>query len=116
MEASEEANAMSVKPTVAAAILAVVSVPAQAFFDYFLRIDDARYLPGDCITPTDQSLSFYGHYARVEGVISFEGTPESGAYYLYFPVYKARTPLHARSIDQRTQRVDDEFCERQQVD
>ena len=96
-----------------AALLAVFSAPALSFFDYFMRIDDAKYLQGDCITPTDESVSFYGHYARVEGVISFKGTQEAGAYYLSFRAFKARTPLHARAIDQKTQRVDDEYCQRQ---
>jgi hypothetical protein len=107
---------MIIKTFLIAALLAVFSVPALAFFDYFMRIDDAKYLQGDCITPTDQSLSFYGHYARVEGVIRSNGTAETGVYYLSFPVFKARTPLHAMTIDQKTQRVDSEFCQRQGVD
>jgi hypothetical protein len=105
---------MSIKHLIAAALLSCFSVPTLAFFGYFFRIDEAKYLPGDCITPTDQSLSFYGHYARVTGILSFESTLEPGAYYLYFPVYEARTPLHPQSIDQQTRRVDHDFCERQQ--
>ncbi len=104
---------MSIKHLIAAAGLAGFSIPALAFFDFFFRIDDARYLPGDCITPTDQSLSFYGHYARVKGIVSFDGTAETGAYYLEFPVHQARTPLHPQSIDQKTERVDKDFCKGQ---
>ena len=106
---------MATRQLIAAASLAAFSVPAAAGFNYFFRIDGAKYLPGDCITATDQSLSFYGHYARVEGVIGFEGTPEPGAYYLSFPVYSARTPLHPRSIDDKTQRVSGDFCQKQDV-
>ena len=60
---------MSIKHLVTAACLAAFSIPTLAFYDFFFRIDDAKYLPGDCITPTDQSLSFYGHYAKVMGVV-----------------------------------------------
>ena len=73
---------VSIKHIVAVAALGTFSIPALAGFNYFWRIDDARYRQGDCITPTDQSLSFYGHYARVEGVVSFDGTTEPGAYVL----------------------------------
>lgn len=104
---------MKINRTFAALSLVAFSVPSWAFFDYFMRIDGAKYLQGDCITPTEQSLSFYGHYARIEGVISFEGSSEPGAYYLSFPVFTARTPLHPTSIDEKTQRVDADFCKPQ---
>ena len=96
--------------------LAVFSVPALAFDSLWLwRTGDSKYEVGDCITPTDQSLSFYGHYARVEGVISFDGTGEDSVYTLYFPVYVPRTPLYAQTIDGKTQQVSGDFCERQQA-
>ena len=104
---------MSIKHLITAACLAAFSVPTLAFYDFFFRIDDAKYLPGDCITPTDQSLSFYGHYAKVTGVVSFEGTTAPGAYYLEFAAHKPRTPLHSQSIDQKTERVDDDYCNNQ---
>ena len=106
---------MSIKHIVAVATLGAFSIPALAGFNYFWRIDDARYRQGDFITPTDQSLSFYGHYARVEGIVSFDGTPEPGTYVLSFPVYVARTPLYPQSIDEKTEVVSDEFCIRQNV-
>lgn len=104
---------MKINPIIAALSLVTFSVPTWAFFDYFMRIDNTKYLQGDCITPTDQSMSFYGHYARVEGIISFEGAPAPGTYYLSFPVFTARTPLHPTSIDEKTQRVDSDFCKPQ---
>jgi hypothetical protein len=96
---------VSIKHIVAVAALGAFSIPALAGFNYFWRIDDARYRQGDCITPTDQSLSFYGHYARVEGVVSFDGTTEPGAYVLSFPIFVPRTPLYPQN----------EFCVRQNV-
>lgn len=106
---------VSIKHIVAVAALGTFSIPALAGFNYFWRIDDARYRQGDCITPTDQSLSFYGHYARVEGVASFDGTTEPGAYVLSFPIFVPRTPLYPQSIDDKTQQVSNEFCVRQNV-
>ncbi len=103
---------MTLKQLYAAALLVTVPASALASWGYFFRIDDAKYRQGDCITPTDQSMSFYGHYARVEGVISFENTPQPGVYYLSFPVYESRTPLYAQTIDGRTERVDGDFCKR----
>ena len=97
-------------------LLLFLSAPAMAFDWLWLwRPGDSKYEVGDCITPTDQSMSFYGHYARVEGVINFDGVGEPGVYSLYFPVYVARTPLHAQTLDERTQQVDNDFCEPQQV-
>ena len=104
---------MTIRHLLGAALLAVMATPATAEFRSPWRIDDARYEQGDCITATDQTLSFYGHYARVEGIASFSGTAEPGVYILSFPVFVARTPLHAKAIESRTQRVDDDFCARQ---
>ena len=96
--------------------MATISVPALAEFKSPWRIDDSKYELGDCITATDQSLSFYGHYARVEGVVSFSGQGQTGVYVLSFPVYAARTPLHSKTIEDRTQQVEDDFCKRQTAD
>ena len=106
---------MKIKRLIAAATLATFSVPSLALFDSLWREGSAKYKPGDCITPSDQSLAFYGHYARVDGVISFDGTPQPGAYHLYFPIYVPRTPLYAQSIDDKTEQVSDKFCEHQQA-
>ena len=106
---------MKIKHLIAAATLATFSVPSLALFDSLWREGNAKYKPGDCITPSDQSLSFYGHYARVNGVISFDGTAQPGAYHLYFPIYVPRTPLYSQSIDEKTEQVADKFCEHQQA-
>ena len=107
---------MTIKPFICAVALAAFAIPAVAEFKSPWRIDDAKYELGDCITATDQSLSFYGHYARVEGVVSFSGQDQTGVYVLSFPVYDARTPLHSKTIEDRTQRVEDDFCKRQTAD
>ena len=58
---------------IAAVILAALTSPALAEFDYPGRVYSSKYKPGDCITPTDQAHAFYGHYARVEGVLDSQG-------------------------------------------
>lgn len=107
---------MNLKRSAAAVTLVALSIPAQAFFDALWRVSSAKYRPGDCITATDQSLSFYGHYARVEGVIDFNGMQETGVYSLHFPLFVSRTTLFSQSLDERTERVSADFCELQQVD
>lgn len=106
---------MSFKHLICAAALASFTLPAAAEFNSPWRIDDSKYESGDCITATDQSLSFYGHYARVKGVVSFSGQADPGVYVLWFPVFVPRTPLHSRLIEDKTQQVEDHFCERQQA-
>ncbi len=96
-----------------AVILALFSIPASALFDSWWRTGDAKYEPGDCITPTSATLGFYGHYARVEGVIGFVGKDAGGVYYLSFPVFEARTPLYDRAIEDMTDRVSNDYCEDQ---
>ena len=107
---------MNMKRIAAAVSLVAFSIPAHALFDSLWRVSSAKYKPGDCITATDQSLSFYGHYARVEGVIDFDGVQGPGVYSLYFPVFVPRTSLFSQSLDARTERVSGDFCVRQQVD
>lgn len=107
---------MNARHLTTAITLTACTLPAAAAWDSFWRVSSAKYEPGDCITPTDQSLSFHGQYARVEGVLDFDGTEQPGTYQLFFPDYVPRTPLFAQSIDARTKRVDDEFCAYPQVD
>ena len=107
---------MTTKPFISTILALAYAIPAAAEFRSPWRIDDSKYDPGDCITATDQSLSFYGHYARVEGVVSFSGLDQTGVYVLSFPIYDARTPLHSKTIEDRTQRVEDDFCKRQTAD
>lgn len=107
---------MTMKRIAAAVTLVAFSIPAHALFDSLWRVSSAKYRPGDCITATDQSLSFYGHYARVEGVIDFDGMQEPGVYSLYFPLFVPRTTLFSQSLDERTERVSADYCEFQQVD
>lgn len=106
---------MKIQAFTCAVALAAFAIPAVAEFKSPWRIDDSKYELGDCITATDQSLSFYGHYARVEGVVSFR-QDQTGVYVLSFPVYDARTPLHSKNIEDRTQQVEDDFCKRQVAD
>ncbi len=103
------------QPLIAAVILAALTSPALAEFDYPGRVYSSKYKPGDCITPTDQAHAFYGHYARVEGVLDSEKTSEPGVYVLWFPVYQSRTNLYGIGIEEKSQKVSDDFCVRQQV-
>ena len=103
------------KPLIAAIILAALTSPALAEFAYPGQVYSSKYKPGDCITPTDQAHAFYGHYARVEGVLDSEGTSEPGVYVLWFPVYQSPTNLYGIGIEEKSQKVSDDFCVRQQV-
>lgn len=102
---------MKIKQLVVAGTLAALPLSTLAAFDAWWRVSDAKYRPGDCITPTDQSISFYGHYARVAGVVDFDTTQEPGVYVLYFPVYVPRTPFYTQNLDETTHQVADEFCD-----
>lgn len=102
------------KKLLTAVLLGTLTSPVLAEFDYPGKVYHSKYKLGDCITPTDQAHSFYGHYARVEGVIDSQTASESGVYVLWFPVYLSRTNLYDKSIEEKSRKVSDDFCVRQQ--
>ena len=69
-------------------------------------LDPPKYKYGDCITPTSETYSWYGEYAKVEAfVIESKGTKNS-SYVLNFRTYKSSNNLFMKEIERGTKKVD----------
>lgn len=69
-------------------------------------IDPPKYKYGDCITPTNESYSWFGEYAKVEAfVLESKGT-KNRSYVLWFPTYKSINNLFNKEIEKDTKKVD----------
>jgi len=69
-------------------------------------LDPPKYKYGDCITPTIETYSWFGEYAKVEAfVLESKGTKNS-SYVLNFRTYKPLNNLFMKEIEQGTKKVD----------
>ena len=68
-----------------------------------------KYLQGDCITPTAETYSWYGKYARVEAFSKIEGYSGEN-YILAFPKSVSNSVIFGQEIESQTKRVDRNLC------
>lgn len=69
-------------------------------------LDPPKYKYGDCITPTNESYSWFGEYAKVEAfVLESKGT-KNRSYVLSFPTYIPSNNLFNKEIERDTKKVD----------
>lgn len=71
----------------------------------------SRYTHGDCITPTTESYTWFGKYARVEAFTEIEGYPGKN-YILAFPKSISNDVIFGKEIEQHTKKVDKKLCSR----
>jgi hypothetical protein len=71
-----------------------------------------KYKNGDCITPTDNSYSWYGKYARVEAFSKIEGYSGAGEQYiLLFPNNYINSVIFTQEIELYTKSVNKTKCQ-----
>lgn len=68
-----------------------------------------KYVQGDCITPTTQTYSWYGKYARVEAYSKMEGFSGTN-YILAFPKSVSNSVIFGQEIENHTKKVDKDLC------
>ena len=74
-------------------------------------LDPPKYKRGDCITPTNESYSWFGEYAKVEAFVLESKGIKDKAYVLNFQTYKSRNNLFNKEIERDTKKVDySEYC------
>jgi len=71
--------------------------------------NEPKYKRGDCITPTDNTYSWFGKYARVEGVGSIDGF-SGKTYALLFMNYQSNSTIFSKSIERSTKNVERVLC------
>lgn len=67
------------------------------------------YKAGDCITPTNESYTWYGKYARVEALAEIDGS-SGKKYVLAFPKAGINDAIYELDIESNTKKIDSSFC------
>ena len=71
-----------------------------------------KYERGDCITPTDESYSWYGKYALVNAFSRIDGVTSNKSYILSFPYDGSTDAIYDKEIEGYIKRVSPELCGR----
>ena len=69
------------------------------------------YERGDCITPTLESYSWYGKYAKVEALTPIEGFTSNKVYILAFPFNASNNSIFNKNIEKTTMKVKPSLCD-----
>ena len=70
---------------------------------------NGKYQIGDCITPTDPTYTWYGHYATVKAYSAIDGYRDKN-YVLEFHRYNSTNSLFSTSIEAVTKKVSKAKC------
>jgi hypothetical protein len=67
--------------------------------------DAPKYRLRDCITPTNDSYSWYGEYAIVEAFGKIGGYSRGKKYILRFPDYASNSSIFSKEIESQTKKA-----------
>ena len=71
-----------------------------------------KYQRGDCITPINESYTWYGKFAKVEAYSPIENFTKEKSYILAFPFHGSGNAIFIKEIEAATKKVRTSLCEK----
>jgi hypothetical protein len=88
-------------------IIAMLALSVSACAD-----EAPKYQRGDCITPINESYSWYGKFAKVEAYSPIENFTKEKSYILAFPFHGSGNAIFIKEIEAATKKVRTSLCEK----